>query len=209
MKGALLLAAAVAYAATFALVWPRHRSRVRLVRRIYRHVDEVLGARKYEADRAATLRRRWSWVSRDLANALYPPTQHAGAVALPRYHRMVRGRDLLGRPSGYVDLALEPVPWPRRFRPWHAPSMSLYWTSEAGIAVGGEQWFTRLEKQVAQALGVAWHDGLFETKPDHPHDRVRLVRVKARQAPDGLPFRPPPAPPTAAAPQPQGVRDGG
>jgi hypothetical protein len=198
VRTALLLAAAVAYAATFALVWPRHRSRVRLVRRVYRHVDEVLGARKYEADRAATLRRRWSWISRDLANALYPPTQHAGAVALPRYHRMRRGRDLLGRPSGYVDLALSPVPWPRRFRPWHVPALTLRWTSEAGVAVGGHQWFTRLEKQVAQALGLEWSDELFETKAAFSHDRVRLVLARPRPVPDGLPFRPQPKEPADA-----------
>ena len=60
--------------------WPRLTSKSRIVRRIYRHVDEQLGATRFENNRRASRRRLLAFFSRDLANLVYPVTHSAAPV---------------------------------------------------------------------------------------------------------------------------------
>jgi hypothetical protein len=172
----LLVLFAVALLALFLVDLPRRTSRHRLERRLWRHVDEVLGARKLEADRRASRRRLVQYLSHDLANLMYPVTQLQGAMAYPgrrRRHRYV-----------YPDLA--PKPWPRRFHRWDIRAVTLRWTSEAAVVLSGDQWFGRLEKQVAQALGLEWRAGIFSRDIDWSRDLVTLARAKPAHVPDQL-----------------------
>jgi len=175
MKATLVLLLIVAFG--LALVdLPRRHSRERLERRLWRHVDEVLGARKLEADRRASRRRVVQFFSHDLANLMYPATQLQHAMAYPGRRRRRR----------YVYPAYSPVAWPKRLHRWHIRGVTLRWTSEAAVAVSGEQWFGRLEKQVSQALGLEWRAGMFSRDIDWSRDLVTLARAKAAHVPDQL-----------------------
>jgi hypothetical protein len=175
MRAALLLLVGVGVAAWLVNL-PRHVSRERLERRLWRHCDEVLGARKLEADRRASRRRVVQFVSHDLANLMYPPTQLQGAMAYPGRRRRRR----------YVYPAYSAAPWPKRLHRWHIRAVTLRWTSEAAVAVSGDQWFGRLEKQVAQALGLEWGHGIFDREVDWSRDLVTLARGKPAHVPDQL-----------------------
>src|SRR5262245_3876426 len=101
---------------------PRRVSRFRHLRWVYRHVDQPLGARTWENDRRVGRRRLIGFVSRDLANLLYPATQYGGAAALPSRKRMRRY---------VVDLPLPAKRWPR---PWFRRELtqaSFTWSPEA------------------------------------------------------------------------------
>jgi len=175
MRAALLLLALVG-AAWWAVSLPRHLSRERLERRLWRHVDEVLGARKLEADRRASRRRVVQFFSHDLANLMYPPTQLQHAMAYPGRRRRRR----------YIYPAYAAVPWPRRLHRWHIRAVTVRWTSEAAVALSGDQWFGRLEKQIAQALGLEWRAGIFDREVDWSRDLVALSRAKPAHVSDQL-----------------------
>jgi hypothetical protein len=120
-----------------------------LIRRIYRHVDEILGARRYEADRAATLRRRTALVSKELAGLLFAGAQPSGAIPLPRQGRMRR----------YVQVEFAGArPWWRRWQPWQVQAVTLWWTSEANALAEG--FITLSGRKVAQALRLKRTDEL-------------------------------------------------
>jgi len=160
---------------------PRRQSRRRILRRIYRHCDEVLGARKFENDRRASRRRLLQFFSHDLANLVYPSVQFAGAAALPSARRMAR----------YVVLDLPAKPWPQRYHRWDVRSVTLRWTSEAGAnAANFIEWLERGRPVqgggLAQALGLEWTPGLFEHKRDWSRDRVRFDRTRPAAVPDDL-----------------------
>src|SRR4029450_12089970 len=70
--------------------WPRLTSKSRIIRRIYRHVDDPLGATRYENNRRAGRRRVLAFFSLGLANLVYPVTQYGGVTALPSTGRMRR-----------------------------------------------------------------------------------------------------------------------
>lgn len=160
---------------------PRRASINRLERRIWRHVDGIIGARKLEGDRRASRRRLVSFFSRDLANLLYPPTQFQGAMAYPGRRRQRR----------YLRLILRERPWPRRFHRWDVLGLEIHWTSEA--PANSPNFFEWLEKGkpvegggVAQALGLKWQPGLFERTEDWSRDLVRLVRARPAVVPDDV-----------------------
>jgi hypothetical protein len=176
MTRALLLLLVGVGLAAWAVNLPRQVSRERLERRLWRHCDEVLGARKLEADRRASRRRVLQFFSHDLANLVYPAQQLHGAMAYPGRRRRRR----------YVYPAYSGVPWPKRLHRWHIRGVTLRWTSEAPVSASGDGWFGRLEKQVAQALGLEWHHGLFSRDVDWSRDLVTLARAKAAHVPDQL-----------------------
>lgn len=175
MTRVLLLLALVGVAA-WAANLPRHLSRERLERRLWRHCDEVLGARKLEADRRVSRRRVVGFFSKDLAALMYPAVQYQGAMAAPGRRRR----------RHYVYPDYRPVPWPRRLHRWHIHAVTLRWTSEAAVAVSGDQWFGWLEKQVAQALGLEWRAGIFDREVDWSRDLVALSRARPAHVPDQL-----------------------
>lgn len=164
---------------------PRIHSRDRLERRLWRHVDEDLGARKLEADRRASRRRVVQFFSHDLANLLYPPTQLQHAMAYPgrRRRRRYVQPTFRARPWFQFWHGL-PVVWPARFHRWDIGPTTYRWTSEARVAVLGEQWFIRLEKQHAQALGLEWRPGLFDRDVDWSRDLVTLAQGRPAHVPD-------------------------
>ena len=181
MRAALVVLALAGWVGWLLVSAPRRTSRRRLVRRVYRHCDEVLGARKFENDRRASRRRLLQFFSHDLANLIYPATQFAGAAALPSPRRM----------RWYVVLDLPPRrPW-QRYHRWDIRSVTLRWTSEAA-ANGANfiEWLTRGRPLqgggLAQALGLAWTPGLFEDTLDWSRDRVRFDRTRPAIVPDDV-----------------------
>ena len=175
----LLVLAAVALLVLFLVDLPRRRSLSHLERRVWRHVDGIIGARKLEGDRRASRRRLLGFFSRDLANLMYPTTQLQGAMAYPGRRRQRR----------YVRLILRSKPWPRRFHRWDVLGVEVHWTSEA--PANSPTFLEWLEKGkptegggVAQALGLKWQAGLFERTEDWSRDLVRLVRAKPAMVPD-------------------------
>ena len=136
-----------------------------LVRRIYVHVDEVLGARRFEADRAATLRRRTALISKELAGLLWPSTQ-LHAVALPRQGRMRR----------YVQVEFAGNrSWQRRWQPWQVQAVTLWWTSEANALADGFQML--LGRRVAQSLRLTRGDEV-EPAPKWDAGLITFTRRK-------------------------------
>jgi len=172
VRAALALLTVLA-AGAWAAGWPRRRSRARITRRIYRHVDEALGARRLENDRRATLRHWWKPVlGRGLVDALWPVPQLAGAAALPT----------TGRQRRYVTPKLPPRPWPRRWSRWDVAEVTLRWTSEAHVHA--PSFFDQLAKKLAQALGLQWSDALFAHMVDWGGDRVTFTRVQHVRVPE-------------------------
>jgi len=175
------------FLALAALAWwvvgaPRRLSKRRLLRRCYRHCDEVLGARKFENDRRATRHHYLAFFAgQRLANLLYPRAQLGGTAALPPLRRMTR----------YVALDLPARSWPQRYHRWDVRSVTLRWTSEAGAnAANFIEWLERGRPVqgggLAQALGLEWTPGLFEHKRDWSRDRVRFDRTRPAAVPDDL-----------------------
>jgi hypothetical protein len=150
--------------------WPRITSRNRIIRRIYRHVDDPLGATRFENNRRAGRRRLLAFFSHDLANLVYPVTQYGGVTALPSTGRMRR----------YVQVELAPAPrWWRVWqvwRVWHVQVVTLRWTSEANAL--GQGFGDLLARKVAQALILnspaeleqhpAFDQGFFELRRSKP-----------------------------------------
>ena len=157
--------------------WPRLTSKSRIVRRIYRHVDEQLGATRFENNRRASRRRLLAFFSRDLANLVYPVTQFGGVTALPSTGRMRR----------YVQLEYGPAPvWPRVWRVWHVQAVTLRWTSEANAL--GQGFGDLLARKVAQAL-ILKSPAELERHPAFDKGYFMLRRSKpAPVVPSTVPF---------------------
>jgi hypothetical protein len=147
--------------------WPRITSKSRIIRRIYRHVDDPLGATRFENNRRASRRRLLAFFSLGLANLIYPVTQYGGVNALPSTGRMRR----------YVQLEFGSAPaWPRLWRVWHVEAITLRWTSEANAL--GQGFGDLLARKVAQALILkspadleqhpAFDQGFFELRRSKP-----------------------------------------
>lgn len=159
------------------------RSRQRLVRHLYRHLDELLGARRFESDRAATRRHYLSYINKDLARLLYTDPKLGGTVVLPSHRR----RRL------YVQIDWPPLPWPEPYRLHHIRHrpITLHWTSEAPVNSGSYfEWLERGRATsgggLAQALGFEWSDGLFTQERDHARAQVtftckRPVTIRSRR----------------------------
>jgi hypothetical protein len=172
----LLILLALALLTLFLVDLPRRTSRDHLERRLWRHVDEWIGARKLEADRRASRRRVVQFFSHDLANLLYPPTQLQHAMAYPGRRRRRR----------YVQPTWRPRPWPRKLHRWDIGPTTYRWTSEAPVATSGDRWFVRLEQQHAQALGLEYRPGLFNREVDWSRDLVTLAQGRPAHVPDQL-----------------------
>jgi hypothetical protein len=162
-----------------------------LVRHIYVHVDEVLGATKTENLRRADRRHRWwrrLWflpkdVRLGILNFFWPvPQLGTGTAALPGIKRM----------GYYVQLEFQVPPsrnriWllgrfgPSLYQRWNIQAVWLRWTAEA--AANRDTFVEYLERGrptqgggLAQALGLEWHHGMFEHTRDSQAQLVRLAR---------------------------------
>jgi hypothetical protein len=143
----------------FAIVTaPRFHSKRWLTKRIYYHVDEVIGARRFESDHATTQRTNWGWFWGDeLAAWLWPLPKLSGAVVMPRWWR----RNI------YVKLGLAEKPWPQPYYKTDIEFVTLAYTSE--VPVNDPDFITDVEcgkkpnkGGLAQALSLIWHEDLFE-----------------------------------------------
>lgn len=157
--------------------WPRLTSRSRIIRRIYRHVDDPLGATRFENNRRASRRRVLAFFSLGLANLVYPVTQFGGVTALPSTGRMRR----------YVQLEFGQGPgWPRLWRVWHVEVVTLRWTSEANAL--GQGFGDLLARKVAQAL-ILKSPADLEQLPAFDQGYFQLRRVKpVPDVPSTVPF---------------------
>ncbi|HWD47388.1 MAG TPA: hypothetical protein VHM23_27360 [Actinomycetota bacterium] len=157
--------------------WPRLTSKSRIIRRIYRHVDDPLGATRFENNRRASRRRVLAFFSLGLANLVYPVTQYGGVNALPSTGRMRR----------YVQLEFSQAPvWPRLWRVWHVEAVTLRWTSEANAL--GQGFGDLLARKVAQAL-ILKSPADLEQHPAFDQGYFEVRRTKpARDVPSTVPF---------------------
>ena len=157
-----VLAVAGVFAASLARVaWRWWTGESALVLRVFEHADDRLGAGKYEARRAARIKRYLDILSGNW-RAATRPAYRPGDVQVTRIHR-------------YVRLAFDGHRPPlRRWRRHQVHAVTLTWSSEA--AVGVASFFDNLEKAVAQALSVEWSDGVFDRDVDYPGDSVTLTR---------------------------------
>jgi hypothetical protein len=159
---------------------PRIYSKWWLVKRIYFHVDEVIGARRFESDHATTQRTNWGWLyGEELAAWLWPLPKLSGAVVLPRWWRR----------RIYVKLGLAEKPWPQPYFKVDVLFVTIQWTSEANIhddpEIRREPFWRRVEKKIAQALSLNWYQDLFEhpiighEERDHRPERDEFTFVLA------------------------------
>lgn len=175
----LLVLVAMLAVGLFIVDLPRRTSRTRLVRWIYRHTDEPLGARKWENDRRAGRRRLLAFFSRDLAALVYPSTQLGGAAALPGLRRMRRY---------VVDLPLPHKRWPRSWLRRDITQASFTWSPEAHSNAPG--FADTVGRKFADALDLRWSQDLFEVddhRSDKPPRRALTYRLaKAEPMPEHL-----------------------
>jgi hypothetical protein len=189
-------AAAVLFFGGLALLvaaWPRLTSKAKLTRRVYRHVDETIGARKFENDRRATLNRRWRLlVGPKWAGLLYPHTQLSGAAVLPGTRRVRRYVTITWTdpPPWFREVRLPglavPVLWPTPWRVWHIAAVTLRWTSEAGAnSPNFVEWLERGRPTqgggLAQALGLQWSSSLFDHTADYRHSAITFTRTRTER----------------------------
>jgi hypothetical protein len=200
MTAAVLAALALATAVGVTMVvWmrgARDRSHRRLVLYVYRHVDEILGARKAELQRAQQLRYYASWLNdwagfgrlavllfwrAPSADVPWPPHRRRARYITLRYGVMVRGQLQDPPPVGALHL-------------WQVHAVTLTWSTEAvanhanfeeacergrgGIGVGAGA------AGLAQALGIQWRDGVFNRTRDDANHRITFTRTYANDVPD-------------------------
>jgi hypothetical protein len=162
-----------------------------LIRHIYVHVDEVLGATKTEnirrADRRHHVWRRLWFLPKDvrlgIINFFWPVPQYGtGTAALPGVKRM----------GHYVQIEWQVPPtrnriWllgrfgPLLYQRWNIQAVWLRWTAEA--AANRDTFVEYLERGrptqgggLAQALGLEWKAGMFEHTWDREASLVRFAR---------------------------------
>jgi hypothetical protein len=158
---------------TAALRW-RQRTPTReehLVRKVYRHLDDIIGATKYENQLRADKRfrvihkRRWYWwlvpvkARQGLADYLWPvPRIGPGVNPIPSDRRIAR----------YVQASAD-------LRTW-----TIWYTSEAPANHGPfVEWLTKGRPVqgggLAQALGREWTPDLFQVERNWAEGLVRLT----------------------------------
>jgi hypothetical protein len=138
-----------------------------IILRIYEHTDDQLGAGKYEARRAARIK-RWMDLASGNYKAFIRPAQYPGSIQMTRMRRYVAVELAPGAPV--------PMPW-RTWRRGDVHQVTLRWSSEANLHV--PSFFTNLEKRLAQALGLEHSDGLFDRDVQWHRDRVTYTRKVA------------------------------
>jgi hypothetical protein len=151
------------------LSWRRWTGESALVLRVFEHCDDRLQAGKYEARRAARIKRRLDLLSGNWRAAVRP-AYRPGDVQMTRIHRYVR----LGFTGHRPPL--------RRWRRHQVATVTLTWSSEARRDT--PSFFELLEHDVAQALSVAHTDSLFARTVDYPADSVTFERLPAQTAAD-------------------------
>jgi hypothetical protein len=222
MSGDLLLAViglsagtGTAVGAWAALWWRDHApfGEHQLVAMVFAHVDEVLGATKWENTRRANRRHKiidrppwWLWWTLlagkngrqariSIASFFWPVPQFGtGTAALPTFRRM----------GYYVQLEFQVEPtrnryWllgrfgPLLYQRWNIQAVQLRWTSEA--AANRDTFVEYLERGrpsqgggLAQALGLEWKSGMFEVTKDYPLSLIRFARKGPAKE---MPTRPP------------------
>jgi hypothetical protein len=196
----LALLALVVIACAGVLVWRSTKGRRghrRAVLHIYRHVDEILGARKYERERVEMRRyyagwlRDWGGVGK-LAVLLWWRTPNAHAP-WPPHRRRVRYVPRI-EAGTWRGGKLHPLPPGEPLRLRHVHAVTLAWSSE-GIA-NAPQFLEALERGkagigagsgssgLAQALGLEWFDGLFTRKRDDANSRLTFTRTYSQRLPE-------------------------
>ena len=184
--GALCGALGVGLGAWAALWW---RDRVpfgqrQLVRRLFVHVDDLVGATKTENELRAGKRFRvmrpiWRGglghnLGRTWADAWWPVRQYGGTTARPTTRRM----------GVYVRLEFSrPWSWRRPFRIWEIAAVTVWWTSEAAALAG--EFARNVGRKVAQALRLGSVDGL-DWSVDWSAGCIRYDRTRPAVVPDRL-----------------------
>jgi hypothetical protein len=176
----------------WAATWWRDRRptrQERLVRRVYRHLDEIIGATKNENQIRADLRfrvihkRRWFWWlvpntkrlpwRRGIANFFWPvPQIGTGTSPIPSDKRI----------AYYVWPSVDLRTWTVRYSP-EAPANHQVFI----------EWLTRgLPRQgggLAQALGLEWRPDLFKVERNWSEGLVHLTVAGPAAVPDDLDLR--------------------
>ena len=164
----------------WAALWWRDRvpfGHKQLIRRIYVHVDELIGATKTENQVRAGKRfhaQRPIWagglgkrLGRAWADLWWPVPQFGGTSARPSTERM----------GAYVRLEYGRPKRPGRpYRIWDVTGVTVFWTSEATALV--ESFAQNVGRKVAQALRLEGPDQL-----DHVTDYDRGCIQYTRKAP--------------------------
>jgi len=134
---------------------------------MYQHLDEHLGAKRFEAEYAATMRNLWGKYTderginreRGWARWMWPHPELSGTMARPHWWRRQQ----------YVQLSYIEKPWPEPYFKKDIRLITVTWTSEAGVN-RTPAWWVILEQQVAQALSLPWTEDLFvHDRKDFPH----------------------------------------
>lgn len=159
--------------------WWRDRvplGQAQLVRRVFVHVDELIGATKTEnqvrAGKRFRVMRPW-WrggLGRQLgkawADTWWPVPQFGGTTARPTTKRM----------GAYVRLEFgRPSRLGRPYRIWDIAGVSVFWTSEAAPLTGA--FAENVGRKVAQALRLESVDQLSWTV-DHARGCIRYERKR-------------------------------
>lgn len=149
-----------------------------LIHRIYKHVDDLIGATKNENQDRADRRRKiiqprlkgWRWMLRLIPKTVRQgwadyrepiPRLGAGANPLPEIDRMAQ----------YVHLEL--VDKRRIYHLWDVVAVTVFWTSEAAALVG--DFPKNVGRKVAQALRLESVDQL-EWTVDYDRGCIRYAR---------------------------------
>jgi len=171
-----VLLATVAVAGLFTvelvrLAWRWWTGESALVWRVFEHTDDRLGAGKYEARRAARVKRALDLLSGRWGAAVRP-AYRPGDVQMTRIHRYVR-----------LSFSGRRPPW-RRWRRHQVEAVRLTWTSEAYR--DAKSFLDLLEQAVAQALSVEHREGTFGREVDYQADSVTFRRRQHVAVPDQL-----------------------
>jgi hypothetical protein len=159
----------------------------KLARRIYRHVDDIIGATKHENQLRADARfrvihkRRWYWwlvpfkAREGIADFLWPvPRIGPGVNPIPSDRRI----------AWYVQASPDLRTWSIRYSPEAAanhPQFVRYLTEGSPTKGGG----------LAQALGREWSPNLFQVERDWSGGLVRLTLADRSSNGEKPPPRPP------------------
>lgn len=169
--------------ATFRIMDRRERREAgikQLIRKVYRHLDDIIGATKYENQLRADKRfrvihkRRWYWwlvpvkVRTTLADYFWPvPRIGPGVNPLPSDRRIAK----------YVQASADLKTW------------TIWYTSEAPANHAPFiEWLTKGRPVqgggLAQALGREWTPNLFRVERNWSAGEVRLTLNHVTQVPD-------------------------
>lgn len=140
------------------IAYSRIHSKWWLARRMYQHVDDCCGAKRFEAEYAVTQRHFWG-PDKDWVRWMWPHPELSGTMVRPHWWRRRQ----------YVQLGYANKPWPQPYFKKDISLITIMWTSETGVN-RSPAWFTILEQQVAQALSLPWTEDVFtHNRKEFPH----------------------------------------